>query len=162
MKTYLLARLALIATATLLICSITLSIGGYMMFLSDPRQGPFDAYRFRELTNSLLPYIVFTGAFFGAWMFRSRWIRITLLGLYLVIGVYVSTIGFAAWSYTGSIITLVMFPLVLAISTPAFIALLRLKNVERKALQLTATRPTVEGNALIPPCCERSLPGSGS
>jgi len=121
MKPHYLARLALLATATLLISSIALSIIGFIVFVSTPLQGPFDSYRARELTIGLSPYILLTGAFFGAWLLRSRWIQILMLIIYLVLGVYACAVGFVAWRSTGSIGTLITFPIALILSVPALV-----------------------------------------
>ncbi len=123
MKPHQFARFGLIATGTLLICSIVLTIVGYMIFLSDPQQGPFDMYRARELTMGLFPTILLTGAFFGAWFLRTRWLQITMLVIYFLVGVYACMVGFVAWRYTGSIATLITFPLVYLVSVPALATL---------------------------------------
>ena len=113
----------MIATGTLLICSIILSIVGYMIFLSDPQQGPFDMYRARELTMGLSPTVFLTGAFFGAWFLRTKWLQITMLVIYFLLVVYACMVVFVAWRYTGSIMTLITFPLVLLVSVPALATL---------------------------------------
>lgn len=123
MKTHRIAHLSLIATATWLVCSIALSVVGYLIFLSDPRQGPFDGYRFRELLIGLSPYILLTAAYFASWLIRSRILQMILLGLYTVLGLYAIAAGVAAWSHTGSILTLITFPVILIVSLPALITL---------------------------------------
>jgi len=123
MKTHRIAHLTLIATATLLVCSIVLSIVGYFIFLSDPRQGPFDGYRFREISIGLSPYLLLTAAFFAAWLIKSRGLQMILIGLYTLLGLYAIAAGVAAWSHTGNILTLIMFPVILVVSLPAFIML---------------------------------------
>jgi hypothetical protein len=123
MKTHRIAHLALIATATLLICSIVLSIVGYFIFLTDPRQGPFNGYRFREISMGLSPYLSLTAAFFAVWLSKSRGLQMILIVLYTLLGLFAIAAGIAAWSHTGNILTLIMFPVILIVSLPSFIIL---------------------------------------
>lgn len=123
MKTQRIARLALIATATLLVGSIIITIIGYLAFLSDPKQGPFDGYRFREISIGLTPYLLLTASFFAAWLIRSRRLQMILIALYIILGLYATAAGVAAWSHTGNILTLLLFPVILMISLPSFIAI---------------------------------------
>lgn len=122
------ARLALIAAATLLVGSIIMAMVGYLVFVSDPKQGPFDGYRFREVSIGLAPYLLLTGLFFAAWLSRSRGLQMTLIALYAILGLYVTAVGVAAWSYTGNILTLLLYPVILMISLPSFIAMRKQGN----------------------------------
>jgi hypothetical protein len=107
----------------LLICSIVLSIVGYFIFLSDPHQGPFNGYRFREISIGLSPYLLLTAAFFAAWLIKSRRLQMILIGLYTLLILYAIAAGVAVWSHTGGIQTLIMFPVILLVSLPALIIL---------------------------------------
>lgn len=121
MKLHRLAHLTLLATATLLVCTIIFAIIGYLIFLSTPGQGPFNAYRFRELSIGLLPYLLLTASFFAAWLTRPRRLQMILIAAYTLLGLYISAAGIAAWTTTGNLLTLLQFPIVLLLSLPSLI-----------------------------------------
>ena len=123
MKLHRLAHLILLATATLLVCSIIFAIVGYLIFLSTPGQGPFNAYRFRELSIGLLPYLLLTASFFAAWLTRPRRLQIILIAAYTLLGLYMSAAGIAAWTSTGNLLTLTLFPLILLLSLPSLMVI---------------------------------------
>jgi predicted anti-sigma-YlaC factor YlaD len=71
----------------------------------------------------LSPYLSLTAAFVAVWLSKSRGLQMILIVLYTLLGLFAIAAGIAAWSHTGNILTLIMFPVILIVSLPSFIIL---------------------------------------
>jgi len=154
MKPHNLARLALIVTATLLVCQIFVSTIIFLVCIPGALEGRFDMHRTMQLVIGRSPFILLAGAFFGAWLLRSRRMQILMLAIYLLLGLFACGIGLLTWSYTGSIGTLIAYPLTLLVSVLALVTIYRTQNVE----QTGAVNPHAFGTFGIPPAEQARMP----